>query len=95
MGGGAVFGGSYFGGRGRASHMRHVGQLNGYPEDWMSSTKKTIETELKSRGIEPSVIEAVVSKVEEQPMLAPILAAIFGTALVCTLIFVVIWESTP
>jgi hypothetical protein len=92
MGGGAAFG--HFVG-GRASRMRAVGELNGYSEDWMTSTKKAIEAELKSRGVEPTTIEAVVSKVQEQPMLAPILAAIFGTALICTLIFVAIWESTP
>lgn len=96
MGGGAAFGGGHAFGGGRPHYMRTYGEANGYPEDWMATTKKTIEDEMKSRGIDAAVINDVVSKVQEPPsMVAPILAAVFGTALVCTLVFVVIWESTP
>jgi isopentenyl phosphate kinase len=92
MGGGAAFGGGHAGAV-RPHYMRNYGKANGYSEDWMASTKKTIEDELKSRGIDPVVISPVVSKVHEpRPMVAPIIALIAITALVCTLIFVVIWE---
>jgi hypothetical protein len=94
MGGGAAFGGST--GAGGAHHMRAYGEANGYAEDWVTSTKKTIEDELESRGIDQNVIDSVVSKVQEPPsVVAPIIAAVALTALVCMLIFAVIWEITP
>jgi len=95
MGGGAVgFGGQ--GPQGTAGGVvRHVGDLNGYPENWMARTKKTIEDELKSRGVAPEIIDAVVDKIEENSCVMPVLLAIVTTALICTLIFIVIWESTP
>lgn len=91
MGGGAAFGGHVSG----AARLHHVGDLHGYPEGWMATTKKTIEDELKFRGIEPAVISEVVSKIEEPSSVMPVLLAIAVTALLCTLIFVVIWENTP
>jgi hypothetical protein len=95
MGGGAGgFGGT--GSHGFAGgKVRHIGHLYGYQEDWMAKTKETIERELKYRGIAPEVIEEVVSKVEEPSHLMPVVVAILATALVCTLIFVGIWENTP
>jgi hypothetical protein len=96
MGGGAIFGGAGHIVGGRPARVRAVGELSGYSEDWMASTKKTIEDELKSRNVDPLTISAVVAKVQEPPsMVAPIIAAVAVTALVCTLIFVAIWESTP
>ena len=74
--------------------VRHVGELNGYPEGWMTSTKKTIEDELKFRGIEPAVINEVVSKIEEPSIAGPVWIAILATALVLTVIFFLIWENT-
>jgi hypothetical protein len=86
MGGGAAgFGG----------HVRSIGHLNGYGEDWMAKTKKTIEDELRFRGIAPETINEIVSKIEEPSVVMPVLLAIVATAFVCTLIFVAIWESTP
>lgn len=61
----------------------------------MATTKKTLEAELKFRGIDPAIINEVVSKVEEPSVAGPVWIAILATALICTLIFVVIWESTP
>jgi hypothetical protein len=87
MGGGAVF---RHGGR-----VHHIGILNGYPEDWMASTKKTIEDELRSRGIAPETINEVTSKIKEPPSpVIPVLLAIAATALICTLIFIAVWERT-
>jgi hypothetical protein len=86
MGSGS-FGRHFVGGR--------IDRMYGYSEDWMARTKKTIEDELRYRGIEPEVIDEVVSKVEEPSHVMPVLLAIVTTALICTLIFVVIWESTP
>jgi hypothetical protein len=85
--------GSFGGGR----HLvgGHIGRMYGYSEDWMARTKKTIEDELRYRGIEPEVINEVVSRVEEPSHVMPVLLAIVTTALICTLIFVVIWERTP
>lgn len=61
----------------------------------MASTKKTIEDELRYRGIEPPVIEEICSKIEEPSYAAPVLIGVLATALICTLIFVMIWELTP
>ena len=95
MGGGAAG----FGGHGpnglAGGRILRIGNLNGYSEDWMTRTKKTIEDELKSRGIAPEIINAVVDKIEEKSCVMPVLLAITTTALICTLIFVAIWESTP
>jgi len=95
MGGGAAG----FGGHGphglAGGRIHRIGNLNGYSEDWMTRTKKTIEDELKSRGIAPEIINAVVDKIEEKSCVMPVLLAITTTALICTLIFVAIWESTP
>jgi len=88
MGSGSFGGGHHFVGG-------HIGRIYGYSEDWMARTKKTIEDELRYRGIAPEVIDEVVSKVEEPSHVMPVLLAIVTTALICTLIFVVIWESTP
>ena len=96
MGGGAsgLFGGH--GAHGFAGDRVHgVGHLNGYGDDWMAKTKKTIEDELRFRGIAPETINEIVSKIEEPSSVMPVLLAIVTTALVCTLIFVAIWESTP
>jgi hypothetical protein len=49
----------------------------------------------ESRGIAPEIINAVVDKIEEKSSIMPDLLAIATTGLICTLIFVVIWESTP
>ena len=87
-GGGGVFGFS-------GGHIRSFGHLNGYEEDWMAKTKKTIEDELRFRGIAPEIINEIVSKIEEPSVVMPVLLAIVTTAFVCTLIFVAIWESTP
>jgi hypothetical protein len=83
MGGGAAF---------RHGHVFGVG--HGYPEDWMASTKKTIEDELRSRGISPETINEVTNKIKEPPsILVPVLLSIAVTAVICTLIFVVIWKN--
>ena len=93
MGGGAAFGGGFAGGR--AGRLHNIGMANGYEEDWMAKTKKTIEDELRFRGIAPEVIAEISHKIEE-PSCAPAIAiSILATALVLTLVFVVIWESTP
>jgi hypothetical protein len=95
MGGGAAgFGGQ--GPQGIGGGVgRHVGNLNGYPEDWMTKTKKTIEDELKSRGIAPEIINAVVNKIEERSCVMPVLLAIVATALICTSIFFAIGQTAP
>jgi len=75
----------------QVGHVRHVGSLNGYPEDWMASTKKTIEDELHSRGIAPETIDEITNKIKEPPSrMMPVLVAIAVTALICTLTFVAI-----
>jgi hypothetical protein len=88
-----------FGGQGAhgfaGGHIGGVGRLNGYGDDWMAKTKKTIEDELRFRGIAPETISEIVSKIEEPSLVMPVLLAIVTTAFVCTLIFVAIWESTP
>jgi len=95
MGGGA-FGFGGHGGQGFAGGRVHgIGHLNGYGDDWMAKTKKTIEDELRFRGIAPETINEIVSKIEEPSLVMPVLLAIVTTAFVCTLIFVAIWESTP
>jgi hypothetical protein len=88
MGSGSFGGGHHFVGG-------HIGGMYGYSEDWMARTKKTIEDELRCRGIEPEVINEVVSKVEEPSHVMPVLLAIVTTAVICTLIFAVVWERTP
>lgn len=94
MGGGGAGGAGigHYGGAG-IGHRQHSGPA--YSEDWMATTKKTLEAELKFRGIDPAIINEVVSKVEEPSVAGPVWIAILATALICTLIFVVIWESTP
>jgi hypothetical protein len=94
MGGGGAGG---FGGSGHAGggYIRSYGSTQGYAEDWMASTKKTLETELKFRGVAPEVITEIVSKIEEPSYAGPVWIAILATALVLTLIFITIWESTP
>lgn len=95
MGGGAACGsGGHFAGD-RAGRMRQIGQLNGYEEDWMAKTKKTIEDELRYRGIPPEVITEISGKIEEPSCAPAIIISVLATALVLTLVFVVIWESTP
>lgn len=93
MGGGGA-GGAGIGHFGGGGFVRHHGGP-AYSEDWMATTKKTLEAELKFRGIDPAIINEVVSKVEEPSVVGPVLIGILATALACTLIFVVIWESTP
>lgn len=88
------FGGGHVGG-GMGGRVRHIGTVNGYPEGWMASTKKTIEDELKFRGIEPAIINEIVSKIEEPDYTAAIWISCLATALVLTVVFVLIWESTP
>jgi hypothetical protein len=85
-------GGGGFGGGG---HIGGVGRLNGYGNDWMAKTKKTIEDELRFRGIAPDSINEIVSKIEEPSAVMPVLLAIATTAFICTLVFVAIWENTP
>jgi hypothetical protein len=87
MGGGTAFGAS-------DGQPHSYGELQGYEEDWMTKTKDTLEKELKDRGIDPAVIKDVVDKVEEPSIVAPILVAIFATALILTAIFWIVWEST-
>jgi hypothetical protein len=95
MGGGtAGFGGQSAHGF-AGGHVHDVGHLNGYGDDWMAKTKKTIEDELRARGIAPETINEIVSKIEEPSFVMPVLLAIVTTAFICTLIFVAIWESTP
>jgi hypothetical protein len=61
----------------------------------MAKTKKTIEDELRFRGIAPDTINKIVSKIEEPSAVMPVLLAILTTASICTLVFVAIWENTP
>jgi len=75
--------------------IHHVGQLNGYEEDWMTKTKKTIEQELQFRGISPEIINEITTKIEEPSCVVPIVITILVTALICTLIFAVIWAIMP
>jgi hypothetical protein len=75
MGGGTTLGGN----------LRRIGTMLGYDEDWMASTKKTVEDELRSRGIAPN---ETTSK-PRLPVL-PVLLAIAGIVLVCAIIFVAI-----
>ncbi len=96
MGGGTACGGGHFsGGAGRASRMSNIGQLQGYEEGWMAKTKKTIEDELRYRGIAPDVIAEISNKIEEPSRAPAIIISILTTALVLTLVFIVIWENTP
>jgi hypothetical protein len=61
----------------------------------MASTKKTIEDELRSRGIAPETTHEVTSKIKEPPSpVVPVLLAIAATALICTLICIAVWERT-
>ncbi len=55
MGGGVGGGGGHFyGGIGaRARAFAHHGDVNGFSPDWREQTLKTLEQELKDRGIEP------------------------------------------
>jgi hypothetical protein len=75
MGGGTTLGGN----------VRRIGTMLGYDEDWMASTKKTVEDELRSRGIAPDEITS-----KPRMNVLPILLAIVGIALVCAIIFVAI-----
>ncbi len=84
MGGGGFLVGA---GRGR---VQGIGRLNGYGDDWMAKTKKTIEDELRSRGIAPETIDEIVSKIEEPSLVMPVLLAVVTTAVICILIFVTI-----
>jgi hypothetical protein len=96
MGGGAAFGGGgHTGGGGRVGRLRNIGSINGYEEDWMAKTKKTVEDELRFRGIAPEVIAEISHKIEEPSCLPAIVISILVTALILTLVFVAIWESTP
>ena len=93
MGGGAAFGGGgHFVG---AARVRHIGNLHGYEEDWVAKTKKTIEDELRFRGIAPEVIAEITHKIEEPSCVPAIAIAVLLTALILTLVFVAIWEGTP
>jgi hypothetical protein len=76
MGGGTTLGGG----------VHRVGTLNGYPEDWMASTKKTLEDELRSRGIAPETMNEATGKPPSRVM--PVLLAIATIALICAIIFV-------
>jgi hypothetical protein len=82
------------GGAGFGSRVRSV-HLNGYGKAWMAKTKKTIEDELRFRGIAPETVDEIVSKIEEPSMVVPVLTTIVLTAFACTLIFIAIWESMP
>lgn len=97
MGGGAAFGG-HGGGHafgGRPSHMRNYGSLQGYEEDWMAKTKDTIEKELKYRGIDPAIIAEVKDRIEEPSCASAVIIGMLATAFVLTVIFWIVWESTP
>jgi len=95
MGGGAAFSGGGHVVGGSAGRLRSIGVANGYEEEWMAKTKKTIEDELRFRGIAPEVIAEISHKIEEPSCAPAIIISVLATALVLTLIFVGIWESTP
>jgi hypothetical protein len=76
MGGGTTLGGG----------VHDVGALNGYPENWMASTQKTIEDELRSRGIAPETTNEITSKPPSR--VVPVLIAIAAIALICAIMFV-------
>lgn len=96
MGSGAGAGGGGFqGGAAGRAHLDRYGAANGYEEDWMARTKETLEKELKYRGIDPAIIAEVVDKIEEPSIVAPVIISILATALVLTVIFWIVWESTP
>jgi len=62
---------------------------------WMARTKKTIEDELRSSRIAPETINQVTSKIKKpRSHVNPVLLAIAATALICTLIFIAIRESS-
>jgi len=82
MGSGTTLGGS----------VHDAGALNGYPENWMASTKKTIEDELRSRGIAAQMMNEIPNKTAFP--YTPVLLAIEVVALLCVIIFVANWEST-
>jgi hypothetical protein len=94
-GGGFSGAGHAGGGGGRPARLQAYGQLQGYEEDWMAKTKETIEKELKYRGVDPAIIAEVKDKIEEPSIAGPVIIGMLATALVLTLIFVAIWESTP
>ena len=96
MGGGGIgvgFSGGHSGGfvGGRVHHSA-VG--TGYAEDWMTSTKKVLEAELKERGLAPAAIETILTKIEEPSVAGPVWIAILATAFVLTVIFWIVWEMT-
>lgn len=84
-------GGAGLGGR----SPRQIGLLNGYEDNWMANTKKTIEDELRSRGVAPELIAEVSNKIEWPSVVGPVLASIFITTLVCACIFAAIWDMSP
>lgn len=61
----------------------------------MASTKKTIEDELRSRGVAPELIAEVSSKIEWPSVVGPVLSSIVATTLVCACIFAAIWDFAP
>lgn len=74
--------------------LRTIGSINGYEDNWMTSTKKTIEDELRSRGVAPELISEVSSKIEWPSVVGPVLASIVVTTLVCACIFAAIWDMS-
>jgi hypothetical protein len=49
----------------------HIGRIYGYSEDWMARTKKTIEDELRYRGIAPEVTTRSSARSKSRRMPCP------------------------
>lgn len=74
-------GGGAFGGGGHGGFVA-AGRANRYSDNWMAETKATLDAELKDRGIEP------------MPKKCNCIPHIIITALIVTVIAMVIWELT-
>lgn len=74
----------------------HIGGAGGgsYRSTWMADTKQTIEDELKSRGIEPQVPIGDDAMAVAQERKCNCVVHIAFTVLICTIIFMVVWELT-
>jgi hypothetical protein len=81
------------GGFGGGGHIGGAGRAHGYSSTWMADTKKTLEDELRSRGIEPQ------TPLEDGRIVVPedkcyCVAHVAIALLIATILFAVFWELT-
>lgn len=94
-GGGTI--GHHAGTGGKGAFLSRHGQVHGFDPKWREQTLKTLEQELKERGIESKTGD---EKIIVGPTPRPSSAApwIFGGLVVIVfglLVYVAIWEMTP